>query len=431
MGTTFWGRAVRNARGEVEAALLITRDITDRKQALDQARFANEAKSQFLSKVSHELRTPLNAVASYSYLLGKTGLNTRQSEYLEQITASSKRLLGLISDVLDLARIEAGEQSVKPAPFTLSALLDSALDAVRPAAQASGLELVCDETGHLPQQLVGDEALIMQALLNFLSNAVKFTERGQVRLQVRALADGPATAGSSHLRFEVHDTGVGIGPDRLGELFQPFAQLRVDKRGTGLGLAIARRIVELMGGEVGVYSTPGQGSCFWFSVPLDLERPLSVQAPTAQPLTPQSEEESTTELAVRALRARHAGKPILVAEDHAINQTLMKRLMEHCGLETAIADDGMQALQMARARHYAAVLMDLRMPQMNGIEATRLIRQLPGWQQVPIVALTADVFTETRESCLAAGMSEFLGKPLDPGKLYPLLLRVLDAEQAD
>ncbi len=430
-------RAVRDERGEVVSVLAISRDITDRKlaeqqreQAIEQAWFANEAKSQFLAKVSHELRTPLNAVTGYGYLLGKTGLDTRQSAYLEQITASSQQLLGLISDVLDLARIEAGQQSVTPAPFTLGALLDSALDVVRPAAQASGIELVCDDVRHLPQQLLGDEGLIKQALLNYLSNAVKFTERGQVRLQVRALADGPATGGSSHLRFEVHDTGAGIAPDRLGELFQPFAQLRADKRGTGLGLDITRRIVELMGGEVGVHSTLGQGSCFWFSVPLELEHLPSAQAPTAQPLTPQAAEESPGELAVQALSARHAGKPILVAEDDMINQALMRLMLERAGLEVAIAGDGEQALQMARAGHYAAVLMDLQMPQMDGIEATRAIRQLPGWQQVPVAALTADVFTETREACLAAGMSEFLGKPVDANKLYLWLLRVLDAGQS-
>ncbi|MEN9762164.1 MAG: hypothetical protein RI906_1990 [Pseudomonadota bacterium] len=427
------GRAILGPDGQVDKILTVNRDITDRKlaeQQREQARFANEAKSQFLAKVSHELRTPLNALTGYGYLLGKTGLDTRQSAYLEQITASSQQLLGLISDVLDLARIEAGQQSVTPAPFTLGALLDSALDVVRPAAQASGIELVCDDTRHLPQQLVGDEGLIKQALLNYLSNAVKFTERGQVRLQVRALADGPATGGSSHLRFEVHDTGAGIAPDRLGELLQPFAQLRADKRGTGLGLDITRRIVELMGGEVGVHSTLGQGSCFWFWVPLELEHLPSAQAPTAQPLTPQAAEESPGELAVQALSARHAGKPILVAEDDMINQALMRLMLERAGLEVAIAGDGEQALQMARAGHYAAVLMDLQMPQMDGIEATRATRQLPGWQQVPVAALTADVFTETREACLAAGMSEFLGKPVDANKLYPWLLRVLDAEQA-
>ena len=431
------GVPIRGADGRIEKVLAVSRDITDRKlaeqqreQAVEQARFANEAKSRFLAKVSHELRTPLNAVTGYGYLLGKTGLDTRQSVYLEQIRASSQQLLGLISDVLDLTRIEAGQQSVTPVPFTLGALLDSTLDVVRPAAQASGIELVCDDTRHLPQQLVGDEGLIKQALLNFLSNAVKFTERGQVRLQVRALADGPAIGGSSDLRFEVHDTGAGIAQDRLGELFQPFAQLQADKRGSGLGLDITRRIVELMGGEVGVHSTLGQGSCFWFSVPLELEHLQSAQAPTAQSLTPQAAEESPGELAVQALSARHAGKPILVAEDDIINQALMRLMLERAGLEVAIADDGEQVLQMARTGHYAAVLMDLQMPQMDGTEATRAIRQLPGWQQVPIAALTADVFTETREACLAAGVNEFLGKPVDADKLYPWLLRMLDAKQA-
>jgi CheY-like chemotaxis protein len=256
-------------------------------------------------------------------------------------------------------------------------------------------------------------------LLNYLSNAVKYTEHGSITVRVRVQAGAPGDR-ELLLRVEVQDTGSGIAPDKLDGLFKAFSQVMPDKRGTGLGLEISRRLVELMGGEVGVQSRLGEGSCFWFAVPVQ-----RVQQQATNGSASESSDTSEGDTLVQ-LRARHRGKKILVADDDLINQTLMEDLLEEAGLIAQIADDGAQALEMARAAHYPVVLMDLQMPNMDGMEATRAIRQLAGWQQVPIVALTADVFTETREACLAAGMTMFLGKPVEPDQLYPLLLQYLD-----
>ena len=422
------GRAILGPDGQVEKVLTVNRDITDRKlaeqqreQALEQARIASEAKSQFLARVSHELRTPLNAVLGYGYLLSQSALDATQAAQLQQIVSSSKHLLGLISDVLDLSRIEAGQQRVNPAPFSLKVLLNNVLDAVRPAADARGIALLGEDTRDLPDQWIADEGLIRQALLNFLSNAVKFTERGQVRLLVRA-----PIVGGQRLRFEVHDTGPGIAPDKLGALFQAFSQLAQDARGTGLGLEITRRIVEAMGGEVGVQSTPGQGSCFWFELELELQpgptQALAQQPGSAEPM-PQP---ASVPAAAESLRARHAGTTVMVAEDDPISQALMTILLEEVGLNAELANDGAEALALAEAGQYALVLMDRQMPGMDGLEATRAIRRLPGWQQAPIVALTADALTETRDACLAAGMTSFLTKPVDADQLYSALLELLD-----
>ena len=371
------GRAILGPDGQVDKVLTVNRDITDRKlaeqqreQALEQARIASEAKSQFLARVSHELRTPLNAVLGYGYLLSKSALDATQAAQLQQIVSSSKHLLGLISDVLDLSRIEAGQQRVNPAPFSLKALLKNVLDAVRPAADARGIALLGEDTRDLPDQWIADEGLIRQALLNFLSNAVKFTERGQVRLLVRA-----PIVGGQRLRFEVHDTGPGIAPDKLGALFQAFSQLAQDARGTGLGLEITRRIVEAMGGEVGVQSTPGRGSCFWFELELELQpgptQALAQQPGSAEPM-PQP---ASVPAAAESLRARHAGTTVMVAEDDSISQALMTILLEEVGLNAELANDGAEALALAEAGQYALVLMDRQMPGMDGLEATRAIRR--------------------------------------------------------
>jgi two-component system sensor histidine kinase/response regulator len=414
------------SNGVVDKVLGVSRDITERKQvelqretAFEQARMASEAKSQFLAKVSHELRTPLNAVLGYGYLLGKTRLDAKQSAQLQHILRSSQHLLGLISDVLDLSRIEAGEQRFTPAQFSLAALIESALAAVRPAADGRAIALRYDNAPQLPDAWIGDARLIEQVLLNYLSNAVKYTEHGSITVRVRVQAGTPGDR-ELLLRMEVQDTGSGIAPDKLDGLFKAFSQVMPDKRGTGLGLEISRRLVELMGGEVGVQSRLGEGSCFWLAVPLQ-----RVQQQATNGSAPASSDTSEGDTLVQ-LRARHRGKTILVADDDLINQTLMEDLLEEAGLIAQIADDGAQALEMARAAHYPVVLMDLQMPNMDGMEATRAIRQLAGWQQVPIVAWTADVFTETREACLAAGMTMFLGKPVEPDQLYPLLLQYLD-----
>jgi len=270
-GKVWWvevrGKIIADDQGRPKQVLLSTRNITDRKLAEDallearqQADEANAAKSQFLARVSHELRTPLNAVLGYSYLLEQSPLSDEQAEQVKQINSSSRYLLGLISDVLDLSKIEAGEMLLTASDFSLHKVLRQVLDQVRVRSDAKGLQLQL-QASDVPDAVHGDAQMLQQMLLNYLSNAVKFTEQGQVTLRVTAEAE-------QVLRFEVHDTGQGIAPERLGELFRPFQQLQVDRRGTGLGLEITRRMAELMGGQVGVSSEPGVGSCFWFSVPL-------------------------------------------------------------------------------------------------------------------------------------------------------------------
>jgi PAS domain S-box-containing protein len=344
-------RTITDNTGQVVNLLEVARDITQRKQAelqreaaLQQARIANEAKSQFLARVSHELRTPLNAVLGYGYLLGKTRLDAKQSAQLDQIVRSSQHLLGLISDVLDLSRIEAGEQSFTSAQFSLGELIDGAMAAVRPAADGRAIALRYENAPQLPDAWIGDARLIEQVLLNYLSNAVKFTERGSVTLRVREQAGAPGDD-RLLLRVEVQDTGSGIAPDKLDGLFKAFSQVMPDKRGTGLGLEITRRLVELMGGEVGVQSRLGEGSCFWFTVPLQRVRQQATNA-SAPAIYDTSDDD-----ALEQLRARHGGTKILMADDDLINQDLMEILLEQAGLVAQIADDGAQALEMARAAH--------------------------------------------------------------------------------
>ncbi|MFZ9678992.1 MAG: ATP-binding protein [Quisquiliibacterium sp.] len=409
-------RAITDAQGKTEKVLVVSRDITERKlaenallEARQQADEANAAKSQFLARVSHELRTPLNAVLGYGYLLERSQLNQEQSEQIGQINASSRYLLGLISDVLDLSKIEAGELELAPSDFSLHMVLKNVLDQVRADADPKGLALVLDAPD-IPDAVHGDAQMLQQMLLNYLSNAVKFTERGQITLRVRVEPE-------QVLHFEVQDTGAGIAPDKLSELFQPFHQLQTDKRGTGLGLEITRRMAELMGGEVGVRSELGAGSTFWFSVPLQWQEQQAQAQAQAQDVSEQ-------------LRARFAGTQILVADDDLINQALMRALLNRVGLEVDIAEDGVRAVELATAQHYPMVLMDLQMPNMGGMQATREIRKLAGWEQIPIIALTADVFAETRQACFEAGMTDFLTKPLDADRLYLKMLGLLSAPLA-
>lgn len=390
--------------------------------ALEKANTANKAKSQFLANVSHELRTPLNAILGYGYLLDQTTLDSAQLEYLSHITERSNYLLSLISKVLDLSRIDAGDAGFKPDVFSLRALAERTLGAIRPAAAARGLTLANDIAAEMPDLLIGDVQMTEQVLLNYLSNAVKFTEQGGVTLRIAIPMGEPNV-----VRMEVIDTGCGIAPEQFKNLFKAFSQLKQDKRGTGLGLEITRQLVLMMGGEVGAESELGRGSCFWFTVPLQLPSQTQVQGQAA--LGNASDKKGGE--ALEQLRARHSGASILVAEDGQLNQMLMKALLEKAGLIVHLVSDGQQALTLAQASQYAIVLMDLQMPGMDGVAATRAIRQLPGWEAVPIVALTANAFDQTREECLRAGMTDFLSKPINPQNLYSVLVKILDARSVN
>jgi two-component system, sensor histidine kinase and response regulator len=385
-------------------------------QARDAADAANRAKSEFLANMSHEIRTPMNTVLGLTRLLQRESLSAEQSASVVKISEAARHLLTIINDILDLSKVEAGQLRLERVSFPLAAVLDQVRSLVADQAQAKGLELTLD-TDATPPWLLGDPTRLRQALLNYAANAVKFTERGSIRIGARLLQQH---GDQLLVRFEVKDTGRGVEPEQLPRLFSAFEQGDSSTTrtygGTGLGLAVTRRLAAMMGGESGAESQPGVGSTFWFSAMLQVGRehaPMREQAPSGG-----RESESQ-------LRREHAGALILLAEDHPVNCEIAKALLEAVGLRIHIAIDGRQAVQMAATTNYDALLMDVQMPRLDGLDATRAIRQLPGRANTPIVAMTANAYEDDRARCLDAGMNDFLSKPVEPSHLYSVLLRWL------
>ena len=403
-------------RRAAEAALASSREELERRvvertealaEATRRAEAASHAKSAFLANMSHEIRTPMNAIVGLSRLMSAAATDARQADRIGKIERAAEHLMTLIGDILDLSKIEAGRLGLEAVAFSLPELLEQVQGLVTPQAEARGLQLGVDAPG-LPEHLLGDPTRVRQALLNLASNAVKFTPQGRVTLRVRALN---ATADGLLLKFEVEDTGIGIEPEQAARLFKPFEQgdSSTTRRfgGTGLGLAITRRLAELMGGETGLRSTPGRGSCFWFSARL---KPASSEVVMADsgPGT------------LAEMQARHTGCRVLLAEDDLVNQEVARAMLEAANLVVDTALDGAMALQMALAEPFDAVLMDLHMPGTDGLDATRQLRE--AGCRVPIIAITASAYPEDRLQCEAAGMDGFIAKPFEQGELYRELL---------
>ena len=399
---------VRSRTAELEAA------NAELVSAHDIAEAANRAKSAFLANMSHEIRTPMNGILGMANLLRREGVTPKQADRLDKIDAAAQHLLSIINDILDLSKIEAGKFLLEEVPVSIGSLLANVSSILSERARAKGIRLLI-EAESLPPNLVGDPTRLQQALLNYATNAIKFTEKGAVTLRALLREE---SAGEVVVRFEVRDTGIGIQPEAMSRLFNAFEQadnsMTRKYGGTGLGLAITRRLAELMRGEVGADSTPGVGSTFWFTVKLRKSTEATVK---------QAASEANAEALIRQ---RYSGSRILVADDEPVNREIAQMLLVDIDMVVDTAEDGAEAIAMARKTSYSAIFMDMQMPKVNGLEATQQIRELPGYRHVPIIAMTANAFAEDKARCFEVGMNDFLIKPFDPDTLFATLLRALN-----
>ena len=419
-----------NDNGEVEGIFAAARDVTRQKrienelmQAKILAESANHAKSEFLANMSHEIRTPMNAIIGLSQLALNKALSPEIRDYLEKIYSSSHSLLSILNDILDFSKLEAGRLTIDHCPFDLDVMLGNINNLFSDRAEEKGLGLVVEVAPDVPRNLVGDALRLQQIVINLLGNAIKFTERGQVTLKIAVQQiDLPRV----RLLFCVTDTGIGISDPDLEKLFHPFSQVdgSITRRfgGTGLGLVISQNLLQLMGSEFSVASTPGKGSSFGFELVLEV-------APSAKPHKVQRQPGASIPEPV-GFNQLLAGARVLVTEDNLINQKVVREFLNLSGITVEIANNGKEAIALLEKGVFDAVLMDIHMPEMDGFEATKLIRGQARFAELPVIALTAGVTNEEQDRCRVSGMNDFVAKPINPQQLMSTLMHWLRPAEA-